>query len=66
MLDKLMLVIYWLGILLTVVAIVLMAEGLINFLLGKWNIMNIAWLLLGFPTAWIIRRIVTGNKSLKP
>ena len=64
--DRLMLVLYWLGILLTVVAFVLMVEGLINFLLDRWEIMNIAWLLLGFPTAWIIRRIVTGNKSLKP
>ena len=64
--DRLMLVIYWSGILITVVAIILMVEGLINFLLGKWKIMNIAWLLLGFPVAWIIRRIVTGNKSLWP
>ena len=64
--DRLMLAIYWLGILITVVGFVLMVEGLINFLLDRWKIMNIAWLLLGFPAAWIIRRIVTGNKSLKP
>ena len=64
--DRLMLAIYWLGILITVVGFVLMVEGLINFLLDRWKIMNIAWLLLGFPTAWIIRSIVTGNKSLKP
>jgi membrane protein implicated in regulation of membrane protease activity len=64
--DRLMLVIYWSGILITVVAIILMVEGLINFLLDRWKIMNIAWLLLAFPTAWIIRRIVTGNKSLWP
>jgi len=64
--DRLMLVVYWLGILITVVAIILMVEGLVNFLLDRWKIMNIAWLLFGFPTAWIIRGIVTGNKSLKP
>ena len=64
--DRLMLVIYWSGILITVVAVILMVEGLIKFLLDRWKIMNIAWLVLGFPTAWIIRRIVTGNKSLWP
>ena len=75
--DRIMLAIYWTGV--GSIVFVLLTLFLIleheysggynradSFVLGPWLIDNFLLLLIISPVAWLIRWIVSGNKSLKP
>ena len=74
--DRIMLAIYWTGV--GSIVFVLLTLFLIleyeysggyradSFVLGPWLYDNLLLLLIISPVAWLIRWIVSGNKSLKP